>query len=193
MSTSSAMSAGSAGGALPATWAWNSSRNWLKMLVEHGLLLGGQVAAGAVADGADALLDDLEIGGGGVGAGEAIEQGGQVDAVGLAGGALAAGLDGQEAGDAGGDGDHVGGLGEDDEPGRAEAAADASHAFVADRHVELFGEDHRVGDAAEHRLDRRRRSAADGFEDVPQRCAHGDLADAVALDVAGDGGHDGAG
>jgi hypothetical protein len=42
---------------------------------QHGLLLGGEVAAGAVADGAEALLDRGEVGGGGGGAGEALDAG----------------------------------------------------------------------------------------------------------------------
>jgi hypothetical protein len=64
---------------------------------------------------------------------------------------------------------------------------------VADRHVELLVADHRVGDAGEHRFDRCDRSAADALDDVPQRCAHRHLADAVAVDVSGHRAYHGAG
>src|SRR3954454_17368478 len=82
---------------------------------EHGGLLDAEVAAGAAGDRSDASLDELEIGRRRVLPGKLREHVRKLVAVELARGALAAGLDGQEAGDAGGDGDHVDGLAEHDE------------------------------------------------------------------------------
>ena len=95
----------------------------------------------------------------------------------LAGGALAAGLHGQEAGHAGGDGGEVVGVGEDEEPGGAEARAGGLHRPIAERGVELVAGEERVGHP-----DRTawigRPGPADGLDDLRQRGAHLELGDA---------------
>ena len=70
-------------------------------------------------------------------AAQLVEQPAQGQASLLAGRALPARLDRQEARHAGRDGDQVVAVVVDDEAGRAEAAADGRHAFVAERRVEI--------------------------------------------------------
>ena len=65
---------------------------------------------------------------------------------------------------------------------------------MADGDVELVSEDHGVGDTAEHGLDGHSGdgTAAETVENVPQRRAHRELTDIVALELAGHRAHDGA-
>src|SRR5205807_8147480 len=91
---------------------------------DDSFVLKTQVATGAIGHGVDQIADLDELVGGGLGAAHPAEQVGQGQPVPLARRALAAGLDGQEAGDPGGYGCQVVAVVEDDEASGAEPAAD---------------------------------------------------------------------
>ena len=84
-------------------------------------------------------------------------------------------------------GGDVGRVVEHDERGRTEARADRLHPLPARGRVELVGRDDRGRRALEHRADRACRAAApppSGLDDLAQRRAHRELADAGARDAS---------
>ena len=108
------------------------------------LLLDGEVAAVAVGHDPEPLGDDVEVAVAAAPAGDPFEGAGDRAGAELARRALAARLDPQEPRQHRGDLDHARRVVVDDEPGRAEPAADGLEVLVAERRVELVGGDDRV-------------------------------------------------
>ena len=123
------------------------------------------------------------------------QQPGDADAIVFAREALTAGLDGEEMGDGLRERDQIGAVVDHDEPGRPQSGTGGRDVFVGQRGGEQRRFQHRVR-RTRHRRDQCATDTwptAEFFDDVPERRAHGELADTVALGVARDGAHDRAG